>query len=263
MKSKHATVFLSSMRRGIIMHVFFTLLSISITLPAESAEPNPRKILRDDFSKGLSQWIVEDAAATDPAAKATFSFRKDTAEIRAPKGLTLWFNHKLQGDYTVSYDVLFLVDPSKDERLSDLNCFWNASDPRHPDSLFFDSAWRQGVFSRYNSLNLYYVGHGGNDNSTTRFRKYYGYLYDREAQKGDAARIKPLIQGYTQPEYLLQEGRWDHIEIRVRGNRSEYRYNGRTLFRYDDKENPYTEGYFGLRLLRNRILLTNFRIDLY
>ena len=263
MKSEHFIATLSGLQHRTSMFTLFVILFIAATFCAEATEPTPSKILRDDFSKGLSLWIVEDAAATNPAAKATFSFRKDTVEIRAPKGLTLWFNHKLQGDYTVSYDVLFLVDSTKDERLSDLNCFWNASDPRHPDSLFFDSAWRQGVFSRYNSLNLYYVGQGGNNNSTTRFRKYYGYLYDREAQKGDAERIKPLIQEYTQQEYLLYEGRWDHIEIRVRGNRSEYLYNGRILFLYDDKENPYTEGYFGLRLLRNRILLTNFRIDIY
>ena len=223
-----------------------------------AAEPTPRQTLREDFSQGLARWVAED----DPSARARFSFRGDTAEIRTPKGLTLWFDRKLSGDYTVSYDVLFLVDTARDERLSDLNCFWNASDPRHPDSLFFDSAWRQGIFARYNTLNLYYVGHGGNDNTTTRFRKYHGLRCDRTAPKKNADRIKPLLQGYTEPEYLLREGRWEHIEIRVRGNRSEYLCNGRLLFRHDDNA-PYREGYFGLRLLRNRILLTNLRNDEY
>ncbi len=206
---------------------------------------------------------MEDASATDPAAKATFSFRGDTAEIRAPKGLTLWFNHKLSGNYTVRYDVLFLVDTTKDERLSDLNCFWNASDPHHPDSLFFDSASRQGIFARYNSLNLYYVGYGGNNNTTTRFRKYHGQYYDRSAPKKNADLIKPLLMGYDDPGHLLKEGRWERIEIRVRGNRSEYWQNGRMVFRYDDTKDPYTEGYFAIRLLRNRILLTNFQIEKY
>ena len=40
--------------------------------------------------------------------------------------------------------------------------------PRHPDDFFARSAWRNGEFKNYNTLDLYYVGYGGNDNGTTR-----------------------------------------------------------------------------------------------
>ena len=67
-----------------------------------------------------------------------------------------------------------VVENGSYDRLSDLNCFWGADDPRHPDDFFARSAWRNGEFKNYNTLDLYYVGYGGNDNGTTRFREYRG-----------------------------------------------------------------------------------------
>ena len=57
----------------------------------------------------------------------------------------------------------------------------------------------------------FYVGYGGNDNTTTRFRRYYGQFYDI-----DEARINPLIKEYTDPVHLLKPNRWYHIRIRDR-----------------------------------------------
>ena len=38
--------------------------------------------------------------------------------------------------------------------------------------------WRNGEFKNYNTLDLYYVGYGGNDNGTTRFREYHGGIME-------------------------------------------------------------------------------------
>lgn len=94
-----------------IRHVLLAAALLSRIGISGAAEPTPRQTLREDFSQGLARWVAED----DPSARARFSFRGDTAEIRTPKGLTLWFDRKLSGDYTVSYDVLFLVDTARDE----------------------------------------------------------------------------------------------------------------------------------------------------
>ena len=84
------------------------------------------------------------------------------------------------------------------DRLSDLNCFWAANDPKYPDDLFARSQWRDGIFKNYNTLNLFYVGYGGNDNSTTRFRRYKGEYFGVADDK-----VKPLLKEYTDASHLL------------------------------------------------------------
>ena len=63
------------------------------------------------------------------------------------------------------------------DRVSDLNCFWMARDARSPDDIF--ATRRSGQFADYNQLRTYYVGLGGNGNTTTRFRRYIGDVENR------------------------------------------------------------------------------------
>ena len=42
-------------------------------------------------------WVVE-----DHSDKAVFQTRGDTIEISTPKGLTLWYKHRLTGDYEIT-----------------------------------------------------------------------------------------------------------------------------------------------------------------
>ena len=153
----------------------------------------------------LEKWVAEDESAA-----MQLSLISDTMELVVPAGLTLWYNEFLTGDYEISYQVAMLMEGGEFDRLSDLNCFWAANDPLHPDHIFARSEWRNGVFKNYNTLNLFYVGYGGNENTTTRFRRYYA-----EYNGVDDARVKPLIAEYTDPEHLLVPGKWYHIVIRV------------------------------------------------
>lgn len=196
------------------------------------------------------QWIAEDESGT-----AQLIRRGDTLEIVAPAGLTLWYAEPLRGCYRISYDAQVLLEGGPHDRLADLNCFWAASDPAHPDDFFARSAWRGGVFRRYNSLNLFYVGYGGNDNTTTRFRRYRGTRFGAPDEE-----VKPLLGEYTDPAHLLRPDRWVHLEISVAPDRTTYSADGVVLF--SSALAPCEgAGYFGLRLLANHTRISGFKIE--
>lgn len=93
----------------------------------------------------------------------------------------------MSGNVTIEYDACVAVEGKPDDRLSDLNCFWMASDPKASD-IWKRMNWRNGVFVNCYSLQLYYLGYGGNYNSTTRFRRYDG----NEAAVTDE-KVRPAI----------------------------------------------------------------------
>ena len=199
---------------------------------------------------GSATWIAE-----DETGGATLAERGDTLEITAPAGLTLWYATPLRGSYRIVYEATVLVEGGPHDRLADLNCFWAASDPEHAEDFFARSEWRGGIFARYNSLDLLYVGYGGNENSTTRFRRYYGQRFGAPADE-----VKPLIGEYTDAGHLLVANRPLRIEIAVTGDRTSFSVNGEELF--SRKLAPGEgDGYFGLRLLSNRTRIVGFRIE--
>lgn len=197
----------------------------------------------------LKYWTVE-----DHSGEMCIEVAGDTMDITAPKGLTLWYNQRLTGDYEISYCAKMVMQDGKYDRLSDLNCFWGANDAKYPNDLYARSAWRKGIFGHYNTLDLFYVGYGGNYNSTTRFRRYFGGKYDM-----DSPEVKPLIKEYKEPNHLLMPNKWYHIRIRVEGEVTTYCINDEELFRYVIKTGE-GDGHFGLRLLENHIFFTGFQV---
>lgn len=197
----------------------------------------------------LKNWTIE-----DHSGEVKIIVSGDTLEITAPKGLTLWYNQRLTGDYEISYRVKMLMQGDKYDRLSDLNCFWGANDPEPPGNLFARSEWRNGIFQHYKTLSLFYVGYGGNHNSTTRFRQYFA----KAADTSDAI-ARPVIKEYTDKSHLLFPNKWYDIQIRVEKGITTYRINGEELFRLTIKNNE-GDGHFGLRLLENHTLFTNFQV---
>lgn len=51
----------------------------------------------------LSDWVIEDESDS-----ASFTFLHDTLEIVSPKGLTMWYNRELSGNYKISYSISLL-----------------------------------------------------------------------------------------------------------------------------------------------------------
>ncbi len=196
----------------------------------------------------LRDWIIE-----DHSGEMKIEVASDTLDITTPKGFTMWYKTRLTGDYEISYHVKFVMEGGENDRLSDLNCFWAANDPQHPDNLYARGAWRNGFFPNYKSLKLFYAGYGGNDNTTTRFREY------RSGKSNDDDKIvRPILKEYTDTEHLLKPDKWFHIVIRVHEGITTYSINGEELFRYPLKKKQ-GDGNFGLRLLKKHILFAGFR----
>ncbi len=213
--------------------------------------PSPQLSAKKIKSKLLPKnWTIE-----QESPQTIVHFAKDTLEIDAPKGITLWYNQPLSGNITITYKALLIMKGGSNDRLSDLNSFWMAQDPLYPDNIFTRKDWRGGVFGKYYSLKMYYVGFGGNNNTTSRFRKYDGD-YD-SFQKG---KTRPdIIREYTDSEHLLKPNIWYEVRIDISGNNVTYTLNGEKLFDYDDPT-PYRSGYFGFRTVESHQLITGFSI---
>lgn len=229
------------------MKKMFLPLAIVICMQLQAQKISTDSDMWNTYS--AKNWTVEDASG-----KAEVKFGADFIEIIAPDGLTLWYNTKLEGCYTVSYKAKFITEGGKYERLSDLNCFWAAGDPEHPDDIFARSKWRNGIFQRYRSLDLFYVGYGGNSNTTTRFRRYYGELYGQEDDT-----VRPLIKEYTDEAYLLKKDHWHNVMIEVKDSLTTYHLNGELLFSLPLVKGE-GNGYFGIRLVENHIIVSEMEI---
>ena len=128
---------------------------------------------------------------------------------------------------------------------NDLNAFWMATDARSPD---FFAVKRTGKFADYNQLRAYYVGQGGNSNTTTRFRRYVGDPVER-----------PLLPEHDRKEPLLQPNVWQQVELVAMGNRIQYYAGGKLIFDFNDPA-PYTHGWFGFRTTFSHVEIRNFQI---
>ena len=176
-------------------------------------------------------------------------------EIESPQGITIWCTKKFYNPIKISYQALLVQEGGPYDRVSDLNTFWMAQDPTDPYKFFERSDWRSGIFERYYSLRLYYVGFGGNDNTTTRFRKYKGN-YDSLQQWS-----KPeILKEYTDSAHLLIPNIWYNIEMAALDTHVTFSVNGENIVDYEDNE-TYKDGYFGFRTINNHMLIKNFRAE--
>ncbi len=122
---------------------------------------------------------------------------------------------------------------------------------------FARSEWRNGVFKNYNTLDLFLRWIRGNDNSTTRFRRYNGKYYGVADDKSET--ITSRIYGY--PAFTCSN-QWYQISIRVQKGVTTYSVNGEELFRYSITGSE-GDGHFGLRLLQNHVLFTDFKVRIF
>lgn len=230
--------------------VAFSLASWAQTTATQSAPPDKRyhaeKLLyADDFQHGLGEWRFE------MEKPGTVTANDGALDINVPAGVTVWFRRELVGPVMISYDAIVISEGGPNDRVSDLNSFWMATDPASPRDFFAHA--RNGAFASYNSLRLYYVGLGGNGNTTTRFRRYIGNANDRPllpqndlsvAQHPDAG----IVANKTQTITLIADGAL-----------IQYWRDGVKIFAMDDSA-PYTRGWFGIRTTKNHMQIRNLRI---
>ena len=190
-----------------------------------------------------SDWVVE---SEDEGY--VVEWKNDSlCRIVAPKGLTMWYKKKLDDGAVIEYDALV-----KGNRVSDLNCFWMATDPGAKDgSVFERMGERKGKFENCYSLKLYYVGYGGNYNTTTRFRRYDGDTNELNRPQ--------VLKEYTDNANLLQRNHWYHVKISTCNGKVEYTIDGRKLVDWTDG-NPLKSGWFGLRTTLSEVWMRNFKV---
>ena len=175
--------------------------------------------------------------------------RDGVLDIDTPAGLTLWFRQPLTSPVAIDYDVRAVQAGGPQDAVSDVNAFWMAQDPAMPGESAL-AAKRSGVFEDYDSLRTYYVGIGGNRNSTTRMRRYVGRAGDR-----------PLLPDHDRldPAAMLTPNRWFHLRLIADGGHIAVERDGETLFAMTDRH-PYRHGHFGVRTTQSHIQLRNFAI---
>jgi rhamnogalacturonan endolyase len=197
-------------------------------------------IFKENFSHTLdtSIWHVE--LEHSPGSYVGSEHHK--LILKTGAGVTVWLKKKLSGDIIITYDRKIIVNDGPFDRLSDLNQFWMASDP-HQANLFT----RGGQLDEYNNLQLYYVGMGGNSNTTTRFRRYDG-LGNRE-----------LIAEYKDESHLLQANKTYHIKITVKNKQVSYWVNDLLYFSLEDPR-PLNAGFFGFRSTKSNQEVSKLKI---
>jgi hypothetical protein len=200
-----------------------------------SAAPGP------PLTADLSLWVVEQAPGGRVITHDGALIIEDVA------GCTVWFRRKLTAPVEISYDITAAPKGGPHDRVSDVNCFWMASDPMTSDGR---PAPRSGKFAEYDSLRTYYVGMGGNNNRTTRFRRY----------GGDGT--KPLLPEHDLKEkrFLLEPNKTYRIRVVARDGVAEFWRDGEKIFAFRDPA-PLTNGWFGFRTVKSRLEIRNFSIE--
>lgn len=199
-------------------------------------------IARDDFRSGLGQWHIE---AEKPARIAA---RDGVLDIDSPAGVSLWFKQKLHGPVRIEFEATAVSEGGPNDQVSDLNVFWMANNRDGTAPIFAKP--RSGRFSEYDDLLTYYVGLGGNRNTTSRFRRYIG---DPES--------RPLLPEHdlSASDTLLVPNVRQTITLIADGRRIEYLRDGRRLFLLED-DAPYVSGWFALRSTYSHLRIRNLSI---
>lgn len=189
---------------------------------------------------------------------------------KAPAGLSLWWHAPLTGDWAVRFTATPLPAPASAGpklagRLSDLNMFWNASDPDATTPA--PPKPRDGAFKSYDGLRAYYAGFGANGNTTTRWRRYDGRgqraLLDGFADPPEAEAADRC--GPMTPATRLVPGQPIHVQIVSRqptpGDPITLRWsaNGRELFAWADPQ-PLPAGGFALRSTASAFEIRDFEV---
>ena len=192
----------------------------------------------DEFRDNTSQWITE----FEHPADSHLSVANGTLDVQSSAGATIWFKNILSANLRITYQVTVVDSGGVQDRVSDLNAFWMARDTagRTPFG-------RNGKFSSYDDLQLYYAGIGGNNNTTSRFRKYF------------ASGGKPIVKEYLDKEHLLNGNKQYSIRIEVLDGRTSLWVDNVLYFDFTDNQ-PLMSGYFGIRTTRSHQRFEHFRV---
>ncbi|HMN43522.1 MAG TPA: DUF6250 domain-containing protein [Povalibacter sp.] len=230
-------------------NVCLATLALLISHPLAAATPGPHPSERfgtllhqDDFREGLGQWHVESERPGRIVAQM------GVLEIDVPGGATLWFKPRLQGPVAIEFEATAVKAGGRNDRGSDLICFWMASEGDAETPVF--ARRRTGRSSEYDVLRAYYVNLGADHNTRARFLRYAGN-----------ATPKPLAAEHElgNADALLPANRSQTITLIASGRQIEYWRNSQRLFEYADPE-PYRQGWFAIRTVQSHLKIARLRI---
>ncbi len=217
--------------------LFLALLSCAVS----NAVPEPPPVNR---TGDLLYWAAEQMPG------GTVTVRAGALDIQDAGGSTIWLREKITAPVEITYEATVVMAGGAHDRLSDLNCFWMAVDPRAVDTPpFAPPHARTGKFPDYDSLFTYYVGYGGNKNATTRFRRY------------DGSSERPLLPEHdlNAKKFLLAPNHTYRIRLVARDGIAEYWRDGEKIFTFRDPA-PLTGGWFAIRTVRAHLVIRDLRI---
>jgi hypothetical protein len=226
-------------RRTALAGIGATLLAGCTTGRRPAAAP----LFRDDFTRGLGDWLVE--AERPSRVTATGG----VLDIDAPAGISVWFRPALNGPVAIDYTVTAIKAGGTNDQVSDINAFWMARDTRAPDGNVL-AVERSGAFADYDRLQTYYAGIGGNRNTSSRFRRYVG----RDGER-------PLLPQHdlNAPDTLIEANRPYAIRLIADGSHIALLRDGAPMFELEDPD-PYTSGHFALRTTWSHLQVRDFAV---
>ena len=204
-------------------------------------QTDPGLLFSDDF-RDLANWHIEAEKAGHIDAV------HGVLDIDVPAGVTLWFKPHLQGPLAIEFEATAVAEGGPNDQVSDLNVFWMANNVDGQQPVF--AHVRSGKFEDYNALLTYYVGLGGNRNTTTRMRRYVGDPVLRPLRPGDDLAGDP---------YMLVPNRRQTIRLVANGRIIEYWRDGTRIFSMEDAAS-YESGWFALRTTYSHLRVSNLRI---
>jgi hypothetical protein len=217
---------------------YFLFCLALLFINASTVFAQAKVIFEDNFKKDKGLWISE----FEQAATSSMKISQGKLDVIATAGGTVWYKNKLKGNIMITYNATVVDAGGKNDRVSDMNTFWMATNPSSENSIK-----QSGKFESYDNLHLYYAGIGGHDNETTRFRKYTG--------KGQ----KAVLKEYTDKEHLLVGNQKYAIKIIVNSGLVQYFVNDNLFWEYKDAS-PYKEGYFGFRTYISHQIYEDFKV---
>ncbi len=200
--------------------------------------PKQKLVFQDDFSRKelVENWVTE----WDKAKGSSYGIKDEKLWVDTQGGISVWLNQKLPQNVRIECTRNVVEEGKPNDRLSDLNFFWSCQDPKFERK-------SDGNFATYDSLALYYVGIGGNYNSTTRLRKYDG--------RGE----RVLWQEKNDKAHLLTENTVYKIVLEVKQGQVSVWVNGELYFTQKDL-NPLGGGYFAIRSTKSRQWIDDIKI---
>jgi Domain of unknown function (DUF6250) len=245
MRSLHLLKLMRCLIACVLVAMTFARAESFQDLPAEKRFRPGKVLYMDNFTHGLAAWRVEMEEPGSVLAK------DGVLDIDVPAGVTVWFRQELNGPVMIQYEAAVVSAGGANDRVSDLNCFWMATDSKSPGNIFAHP--RNGKFSGYNALNMYYVGLGGNGNTTTRFRRYIGDAVERPLLPENDLSV------VSHPKEGIVANRSQTVTMVADDGLIQYWRDGEKIFEMVDPQ-PYTKGWFGIRTTKNHMQVRNLRI---